>query len=731
MATSNSAGTLGVSGHGRVHVGNIYNTVPEPAKTPSAPSFNIPFRRDDDFVNRKIIMDQLHHICLRPASRAALVGLGGVGKSQLAIEHAYRMRDRFKQEDRQFWAFWVHASTRARVEEDFKRIADIAEVPGRNQSGVNILQLVYQWLQNERIGQWLMVLDSADDLDVFYDINNKGKQKETTKEQKRPLWTYLPQSSNGSILVTTRSGELASRLTGNHKNMIEVGSMDRAHALELLAARSGSQYDNEDGLKLVEALECMPLAISQAAAYIQERAPRVSVKTYLDKFQRNEENQSSLLNYDSGDLRRDGSASNSVIITWQISFDYIRSIRPSATNLLSLMSFFDSQGIFDYLIQPMDLDEQSDDEAHSDNESTTSSLASNPEFEEDIRILRSYCLIKTNEAGDVFEMHGLVQLSTRKWLDLHGETEAFKEQYIDRMANAFPYPEFENWGICRQLLPHAEKIIHYRPNENETLIKWAIVLHHCAEAFLTCAQEVEKTTLGLENECTLHSIQVLAIIYWHQEQFPKAESLLMQVLEINKRVLGSEHLDTLTTINNLTSVYYYQERLREAELLQSQLLETYKKVLGAEHRNALTTMKNLAITYKRLGRLEESESLLLQVLELEERVFGSEHPDTLWTLGWLANVHYAHRRLEKCEILELQVLEIGKRILGLEHPDTLGSMHNLACTWKEQGRVHEAIELMEKCYQLRTRVMGSEDPKTQRSLSTLQDWLVKCARLAH
>ncbi|KAK5629323.1 hypothetical protein RRF57_005038 [Xylaria bambusicola] len=84
-------------------------------------------------------MGRLHYICLKPASRAALVGLGGVGKSQLAIEHAYRVRDRFKQEDRRVWAFWVHANTRVRVEEDFKRIADIVEIPSRKQPGVNIL----------------------------------------------------------------------------------------------------------------------------------------------------------------------------------------------------------------------------------------------------------------------------------------------------------------------------------------------------------------------------------------------------------------------------------------------------------------------------------------------------------------------------------------------------------------------------------------------------------------
>lgn len=158
----------------------------------------------------------------------------------------------------------------------------------------------------------------------------------------------------------------------------------------------------------------MPLAISQAVAYIQGRAPRMSAKGYLDKFRRNEESQSSLLKQDLGDLRRDRSAANSVIITWQISFDFIRSIRSSATNLLSLMSFFDCQGIPDPLVQPTNPPEERDNEALSDNQSTTTSETSDTEFKGDIRILRSYCLIKTNETGVIFEMHKLAQLSTRK-----------------------------------------------------------------------------------------------------------------------------------------------------------------------------------------------------------------------------------------------------------------------------------------------------------------------------
>lgn len=162
----------------------------------------------------------------------ALFGLGGVGKSQLAIEHAYRVRQN------KAWEFWVYAETRARVEESFRAIADAVKIPGRNQPEADILQLVYQWLQNERNDQWLMVLNSADNVDVFYSTD-EGAEQTTDKAKKRALWTYLPQSTNGSILVTTRDKSLAFQLTGSYKNIIEVGPMDPDHALALLKKKLG------------------------------------------------------------------------------------------------------------------------------------------------------------------------------------------------------------------------------------------------------------------------------------------------------------------------------------------------------------------------------------------------------------------------------------------------------------------------------------------------------------
>ncbi|RWA05007.1 hypothetical protein EKO27_g10098 [Xylaria grammica] len=543
-------------------VTNQFHLSPESSETPLKPSLIIPFDRDKCFVERKSILDRLRETYSTSAppchSRIALVGLGGVGKSQLAIEHAYRVRDAFAQNGTGIWVFWVHASTRLRVEQGLRTIADIIKIPGRNESKADILQLVYQWLQNEQNGRWLMILDSADDIDVFYGIVRHEDQPSAASDGKRALWSYLPQSSNGLILVTTRNRGLALRLTGHqNNNIIDVGPMDNANALELLAKRLGPQFDEANGKQLVEALEYMPLAISQAVAYIQHRAPRTSVESYLKDLRTSatrEGGNESPITASSADDTRHGRryrlkrkflsvrAEHDLLAQGVAHVAKLRSPKPATMISPNYETYSDAEGsrTTGYLDSAF--------EEGLDDDNTDPSETSNGEFDEDVQILRDYCLISTSEAGDTFEMHRLVQLSTRTWLDVHKEAEKFKNQYIYRMAMEFPWPEFGNWDICRKLFPHVERAIHYKPVDQESLLEWALVMRRgsrysgdqgrytAAELLAEKAFNVYKVVKGAEDEDTLRAMSCLATAYYEQERYSEAELLQTQLREINLRL---------------------------------------------------------------------------------------------------------------------------------------------------------------------------------------------------
>jgi hypothetical protein len=224
--------------------------------------------------------------------------------------------------------FWVHASNAARFEQSFRDIANCVKIFGRQNPQANILQLVHDWLRSDRKGKWVLILDNVDDADILVKSQSTDQDGHTNSkggEKVRPLVEYLPQCPNGSILITTRNKSAALKLV-EPRDIIAVEPMDRADGLALFERRLGSRDDSEDIVELAMALEFMPLAIVQAAAYVSQRVPRYSVRQYLHDFRRSDRKRTSLLNYDGEQLCRDWEAKNSIIITWQISFDHIREI---------------------------------------------------------------------------------------------------------------------------------------------------------------------------------------------------------------------------------------------------------------------------------------------------------------------------------------------------------------------------------------------------------------------
>ena len=389
----------------------------------------------------------------------------------------------------------------------------------------------------------------------------------------------LPESPSGSVLITSRSREAAFELIGEDDKILKVEPMSERYALALCRKKLKGEDNEDEVLELLRNLEYMPLAISQAAAYIRQQAPRVTISKYLKDFRRSEKDRASLLNNAVRDPRRDGKASNSVLATWQISFEYIQTDQSSATRLLSLMSFFDRQGIPEKLIMSQ----------YKKDDNTM-------DFEEDIDVPRNYSLVVLGVKNNVFEMHRLVQFATRKWLKQRQELERWKETYIAIMADAFPPGRYENWKRCQMLFPHAVLVLEYRPTEESSIKLWTGVLSNTA---------------------------------WYaaeQGSYDEAEQMDRRALDSREKMLGKEYPSTLTSVSNLALVLRYQGKYGEAEPMNRRALTGYEKVLGKEHPDSLTSAYCLTYLLHQQQKYRMAKPFYERALVGYEKVFRSHHP---------------------------------------------------------------------------------------------------------
>jgi tetratricopeptide (TPR) repeat protein len=622
--------------------------------------------------------------------------------------------------------FWAHASNTARLEQSFREIADQVKVRGHKDPQADVFRLVHDWLRDKKNGQWLLVLDNADDATVLSPPPSNGQTwsednitdggtggGSSSSALQQHLSRYLPPSTHGSVLLTSRTRRAALEIVDKDSDILPIEPMHDATAHALLCKKLGDKVDRSDGIsELAAALEYMPLALVQAAAFIRERAPRSSVQQYLAEYRESDSRKTSLLNRAAGHLRRDKAASNSVLLTWQISFEHIRSSRRSAADLLSLMSFFDRQGIQEALLR------------------NPGSTADNDSFEDDVLTLRDYSFITVTMEANTFEMHDLVQLATRTWLGNQYQLHSWQGRFISNLCAEMPTGEHENWHKCQVLFPHAKAALAQRPQDKDSLEEWALLLYKAswyawqqgkagdAEHMSTLSMEVRQEVFGEENAETLSSMDMVGRARELGGRYKEAEAMNRQTLALRETVLGREHPDTLTSMNNLALVLDSQGKYKEAEAMNRQTLALSEMVLGREHPYTLTSMSNLALVLDSQGKYEEAEAMNRQTLALSETVLGREHPDTLTSMYCLAKL-LAHLRCYSESLALYETACAGYHIVcGDNHPTTR------AC------RQHYATARVDAIRNRRTPALAPATLDSYavvhaRKVSKLSSWLAK------
>lgn len=620
---------------------------------------------------------------------------------------------------------------------------------------------MYDWLCNGKNGEWVLILDNVDDAGFLFEtrsISQNGQTNNIDGGNVRPLVSYIPRRPNGSILITSRSKNAVLKLV-EQRNIIELEPMSKEDALMLFKNKLGghdgdndNDNDNDDEVtELVTALDFMPLAIVQAAAYISQRKPRYSVKRYLQNFRKGDDKRTRLLNYEGGQLRRDQEAKSSIIITWQISFDHISKIRQSAADLLALMSFFDGQAIPEILLQgrreqrKLHQDQKESDHGNSVNENSdcsdgsedgTSKMSMYDELEEDIWVLRSFSFISVNANGTTFKMHALLQLAMRKWLQVHDQLERWRCRSIQILCAEFPTesPIGESENLRKRLLlyPHAKLASKEQPESADILADWALLRYRAAfyamdgwslgeaEELAVQSMEVNRKLSVQAHKYSLRSMDMVGLVLWDQERWDEAGTLQSQVIESRIELQAQEQINTLNSMDKLRSTGVNQEQ-RLKDTIQLAIIKATMKMRREGLQFMLSSVGTLALTYTGQGRWNDAEELLLRVMELNSEILGPEHPYTLISMANLAFVYTNQGRWNEAEKLHVQVMEISLRLLGQEHSNTLKIMSSLASTYKYQGRWADAEKLEARVVETKQRVLGQGHPSTLASMANLAE----------
>jgi tetratricopeptide (TPR) repeat protein len=708
-----------------------------PSSSHTLPIWKVPYLRNRYFTGGEEVLTNLRKELQKERATAlcqpqGISGLGGIGKTQIATEYAYRHHADYQA------VLWAQADSASVLTSEFMAIAQLLDLPERDEQDQRVIvEAVLRWFRSS-VG-WLLILDNVDDLAAI-----------------EPL---VPKVVRGHILFTTRARSL-----GNIAHRIEVQKMDlevgallvlrRAALLPLQTSLNIASSENQQrSREISQVLDGLPLALDQAGAYIKETS--CTLGQYLEFYQTRHQ-----------ELLRARAHSDeypdSVATTWSLSFGKVSQANPAAAELLNFCAFLASEAIPEEIIT---------EGAHHLGP-VLAPVGKNP-LKLDLvykEVLR-YSLFQRSADARTFTIHRLVQAVLRDNLALKAQQQ-WMQRAIPAVNVAFPDGKFASWPVCERLLPHAlicatwieqvslttriaARLLHQSGNylkdrarfsEAEPLLKRALAIYEQlgaahpdtatslnslatlydkqgrfseAEPLFQRALAISKQKSGATHPDTAISLNNLALLYMHQGKYVEAEPLFQRVLAICEQKLGTTHPDTATSLNSLAELYRAQGKYAKAEPLLKRALSIREQELGTTHPNTATSLNNLAGLYDNQGKYEQAEPLYVRALSICEQQLGATHPDTARSLNNLASLYYNQGKYEHAEPLYVRVLTIDEQVYGPDHPEVATDLNNLAELYKEQRKYTKAEPLYERAISIREQLLDAQHPSTAQSLSNL------------
>ena len=512
------------------------------------------------------------------------------------------------------------------------------------------LDLVRNWLLKTDNDPWLMIIDSADNSEIFF--GDSGGSNDDVQ----PLSHYIPQAPHGGVLITSRNNAGA-ELAGDADRVEAIEAFDEDTALDFMRKKMSDSVDIAQAKSLVELLDYIPLAISQATAYIRKNRRVNSIENYMSLFNKSPGTQARLLGRDGkalNDIRRDAGVPDAVFTTWKISYDHIASYSRMAADALAMMSMLDRQGIPNKLVLAGDFDEMDRSEA--------------------IDILLEYSLIQQLNNQEVsYSMHRLVQICTKIWLEQQSKQKYWEEQATVMVSNIV-----QSIGVYGKsteydsILPHARKVSEYTVSEEfidpqiklMDMIAFYEMLHGNYTAYREFSQRVvdlRTKQKGAEHATTLDSLRMLGLAYFQEYQFADAELCFDRALEGLSRQLGPSDPIVRETKLGLCKLYCEMGRIVECETLYLQILDDIEKTSGQASLAPVEVICLLAAIYVTQERFDEAAALYAQSVQLRQTHLGPDDEKTMESVLALADVYSSQGQFRKAELLYKRVLTASEK----------------------------------------------------------------------